>query len=209
MTLSLNLQRTQACIGGFLIGFAESAPTIDRILTVGAQYAYWRDYAAAHRSRLVVRWHIVMPLLTRIHGYFPGKRLGWLEDLPAGVADEWSFRRARMEASYPSAEGPGILARFAAVRAPILALSMTDDEYATDAAIRRTLRYYTGSERRMAILSPTVLSERRVGHFAPFHARFSKTLWPWTRDWLRDGALPSTGHEGIASVDFAAQGDAG
>ena len=73
-------------IGGFLIGFAPSATRIDRVLTVGAQYAYWRDYAVARRRRLVLCWHVVMPALTRVFGYFPGKRLGWLEDLPAGVA---------------------------------------------------------------------------------------------------------------------------
>jgi hypothetical protein len=31
-----------------------------------------------------------MPLLTRVFGYFPGKRLGWLEDTPAGVVHDWS-----------------------------------------------------------------------------------------------------------------------
>src|ERR1700733_12310999 len=36
-------------IGGFLPGFAAAAPEIDRMLTVGAQYAYYRDYAPAKR----------------------------------------------------------------------------------------------------------------------------------------------------------------
>ena len=192
-------------IGGFLIGFAESAPTIDRILTIGAQYAYWRDYAAARRLRLFARWHIVMPVLTRLYGYFPGKKLGWLEDLPAGVADEWSFRRARMETSYPAAERAAILARFAAVRAPILALAMTDDEYATEAALRRTLGYYSGSQRRMALLAPFVLGHESVGHFAPFHSDFSTTLWQGTLAWLRDGADPWSGCEGVAAFAFAAE----
>ena len=179
-------------IGGFLIGFAPAAVRVDRILTVGAQYAYWRDYAAAHRRLLLLRWHVVMPVLTRALGYFPGKRLGWLEDLPAGVANEWSGRRARMEASYPHPERAGILARFAAVRAPILALAMTDDEYATEAALRRTLAYYVGSDRRLAILSPTALDATSVGHFALFHSRHAARFWPLTLRWLRgeDDAVP-------------------
>ncbi len=176
--------------GGFLIGFAPSAVRIDRILTMGAQYAYWRDYAATHRRRLVLRWHVVMPALTRAFGYFPGKRLGWLEDLPAGVAGEWSARRARMEASYPVAERAGILARFAAVRAPILAIAMTDDEYATEAALLRTLAYYPGSDRRLVILPPEALASASVGHFSLFHSRYAATFWPLSMRWLRDGENP-------------------
>ena len=180
-------------IGGFLIGFAPSAVRVDRILTMGAQYAYWRDYAPAHRRRLVLRWHVVMPALTRAFGYFPGRTLGWLQDLPAGVADEWSFRRARMEASYPAGERPGILARFAAVRAPILALSMVDDEYATEPALRRTLAYYGGSERHLVILSPSDLDLARVGHFGLFHSRHAVKFWPLTLRWLGDGEHPWPG----------------
>lgn len=35
--------------------------------------------------QMLAKWHAIMPLLTRVRGYFPGKRLGWLEDAPAGV----------------------------------------------------------------------------------------------------------------------------
>ena len=131
-----------------------------------------------------------MPALTRALGYFPGERLGWLEDLPAGVAAKWSGRRARMERSYPAAERAGILARFAAVRAPILALAATDDAYATEAALRRTLAYYPGSDRRLVRLSPAALGLARVGHFSLFHDRHAAAFWPLTLRWLRDGADP-------------------
>ena len=177
-------------IGGFLLGFAASAIHLDRILTVGAQYAYWPDYDPAARARLVLKWHMAMPALTALCGYFPGRRLGWLEDLPAGVAWEWSFRGARMEASYQAAERPAILAGFAAVQAPILAVSMTDDEFATPQAMRRALAYYSGSERRLALLRPAELGFAEVGHFGLFHARHQDGFWPATIQWLRDGIDP-------------------
>jgi predicted alpha/beta hydrolase len=130
-------------IGGFLRGFAEAAPLVDRILTVGAQFAYSQDYAPAQRLRTTSKRHLTMPFLTAVTGYFPGRRLGWLEDLPAGVAYEWSFRRADMAASYPAREWAGILGRYCAVTAPILAVGTTDDEFGTQSAIRRGLSYYT------------------------------------------------------------------
>lgn len=177
-------------IGGFLPGFAPGAGRIDRLLTVGAQYAYWRDYAADQRLRLVLKWHVAMPVLTALLGYFPGRRLGWLEDLPAGVAHEWSFRRERMEASYPDHERPLVLERFAAVRAPILAVGMADDEFGTPRAILRGLAYYRNSERRQVSLAPADLGFRNVGHFGLFHARHQDGFWRASCDWLQGGPSP-------------------
>ncbi len=177
-------------IGGFLPGFAESAPTIDRLLTMGAQYAYWRDYDARQRMRLFLKWHVAMPLLTLPFGYFPGRRLQWLEDLPAGVVREWSFRRARMERNLREADRTAILTRFAAVTAPILALGLTDDELGTTAAIRRGLDYYRGAERRQVLLKPQALGFDSIGHFGLFHSRHRDGFWAASLAWLRDGTNP-------------------
>ena len=48
-----------------MIGLAESAHRVRRIFTMGAQYAYWRDYAPAARRAMFLRWHVAMPLLVR------------------------------------------------------------------------------------------------------------------------------------------------
>ncbi|MDX3926494.1 MAG: alpha/beta fold hydrolase [Shinella sp.] len=177
-------------IGGFLPGLAESAGLVGRMLTVGAQYAYWRDYAAYRRLRLLAKWHVVMPALTAAFGYFPGRRLGWLEDLPAGVAYEWSFRKERMELSHPKRERTSVLARFAAVRAPILAVAMSDDEFATPAAVRRALGYYRNAAATEVFLEPEELGLSDVGHFGLFHDRHRAGFWLDTVLWLRDGVNP-------------------
>ncbi|CAM2144672.1 Serine aminopeptidase S33 domain-containing protein [Pararobbsia alpina] len=177
-------------IGGFLPGMAESATAIDRMLTVGAQYAYFRDYAPRHRARQLVKWHVVMPILTLLCGRFPGRKLGWLEDLPAGVANEWAFRGADMESSYPSRDREPMLARFAAVSAPITALATRDDDFATLAAMRRTTRYYRSSDRTIAILDPDELGYTEIGHFGLFHSRHENDFWQGLLQWLQTGAHP-------------------
>lgn len=176
--------------GGFIPGYSESAPAIRRILTVGAQYAWWRDYRRDRRLALWLKWHAIMPALTALCGYFPGKRLGWLEDLPAGVANEWSFRRARIEADPPTARDEEILGRFARVRADILAIGVDDDELGTPAAIGRALRYYRGANRIQTLLTPADLGETAIGHFSLFHGRHAAGFWPATAQWLRDGVDP-------------------
>lgn len=169
-------------IGGFLIGLAASATRVDRILTVGAQYAWWRDYAAHRRAALVLRWHVAMPLITAVCGMFPGKSLGWLEDLPKGVANQWSFRRPDLS--------PPIAAQLARLRAPILAVAATDDEFATDAALLRTLRYHRNACRLVHRIAPASLGRDRLGHFSLFHDRHRADFWPATCRWLKDGENP-------------------
>ncbi|GGF95391.1 alpha/beta hydrolase [Rhizobium wenxiniae] len=184
-------------IGGYLPGLSPEARRIDRMLTMGAQYAWWGDYAAGHRSRLFWRWHMVMPALTAIYGYFPGRKLGWLEDLPAGVANEWSFRGPRMERTHPRHEREAVLSRFAAVTAPILAICVTDDDIGSAAAIRRTLSYYCNAERIEAGLSPSHYGLDAIGHFSLFHSRHADGFWKDTLSWLKNGVNP---FEGSTSV---------
>ena len=174
-------------VGGFLPGLAPRLERCSAVLTVGAQFAYWRDYAPSARLRHIVKWHIAMPALTAMLGYFPGSRLGWLEDLPAGVAYEWAFRRGSVEHSFPAAERTEMLRRLSAFRGPLLAVTASDDPYGTPAALERTLAYYTGASKTRLILSPDDLGVERIGHFDLFHSRHRDGFWRATAGWLESG----------------------
>lgn len=169
-------------IGGVMPGYAASAWRIDRLLIVGAQFAYWRDYAPAVRRNMFLKWHVVMPLLTALFGYFPGHRLGWLEDLPSGVALEWASRRARLE--HPE---PDRIRHFPLLGCPTLAYTISDDPFGTPAAVSRLLAYYRNSDRTLISLTPGDLHLQQIGHFSFFHDRFLCSLWPETLQWLDSG----------------------
>ncbi|MHC8369748.1 alpha/beta hydrolase family protein [Pseudomonas sp. MDT1-85] len=177
--------------GGCAAGLGGSGHVIRRLVTVGAQFAYWRDYAPAHRWRMFGKWHVVMPLMTMFYGYFPGKRLGWLEDTPAGVVRDWSMPAARYE-KRPS--GRVIHAKngqlpFANVTAQTLAISLSDDPYGTIPAIERLLGYFTGSTNTHLRIAPEDIGEKEVGHFAFFRSAYQATLWPIALSWLQTGEL--------------------
>lgn len=173
--------------GGCAAGLGASGQLIRRLVTVGAQFAYWRDYAPAHRWRMFGKWHVVMPLVTMLCGYFPGKRLGWLEDTPAGVVRDWSTPTARYE-KRPS--GQDIHVRnFAAVTAKALAISISDDPYGTVPAIERLLAYFTGSTNTHLRIAPEDIGKKEVGHFAFFRSAYQATLWPIALSWLQNGEL--------------------
>ncbi|MCW2268113.1 Alpha/beta hydrolase family protein [compost metagenome] len=173
--------------GGCAAGLAASADRLRRLVTVGAQFAYWRDYAQDSRWQLFGKWHVVMPLLTRVFGYFPGKRLGWLEDTPAGVVKDWSTMTPAYERR-PSGRAHGQLP-FARVRAQTLAISLTDDPFGTMAAIERLLGYFESSTRSHLRIAPADIDETQIGHFAFFHKRFEARLWPIALQWLQQGQL--------------------
>ena len=173
--------------GGCAAGLGASGKAIRRLVTVGAQFAYWRDYAPAHRWRMLGKWHLVMPLLTMLYGYFPGKRLGWLEDTPAGVVRDWSTPTARYE-KRPSGRGLHVKT-FAAVKAQVLAISISDDPYGTIPAIERLLDYFTHSRKTHLRIAPEDIGQAEVGHFAFFRSAYQATLWPIALSWLQSGEL--------------------
>lgn len=173
--------------GGCAAGLGASGALIRRIVTVGAQFAYWRDYAANGRWRMFAKWHVLMPLVTALCGYFPGKRLGWLEDTPAGVVRDWGTPTPKYE-TRPSGRALEVLP-FARVKAQLLAISITDDPFGTVAAIERLLSYFHNSERTHLRIAPEDIGEKTVGHFAFFRSEYQDRLWPIALCWLRKGEL--------------------
>lgn len=175
-------------IGGFLPGFSVNTELITRVLAVGAQYGHWQDYAATRRWRLFLKWHVVMPATTLLFGYFPGRRLGWLEDLPKDVALDWAFQRGWKDLA--TTEQAGVLRHFENFRAPVLSLAVSDDEIATVQAIRRGFSHYRNAQVEEVLLRPEDLGFPRIGHFDLFHARHATGFWLDSLLWLRDGTNP-------------------
>ena len=184
-------------VGGFVLGLAQSNHLIHRVFTMGAQYAYWRDYAVGARLRMVAKWHLAMPLITLLFGYFPGKKLGWLEDTPKGVVRDWACGRecfedtwrGRSTARYPDQHA--LVQQFAAVTAPTLAVSVTDDQFGTVPAVERLLAYFSHSPRTHIRISPQSIFEPAIGHFGFFNSRFEQKLWQIPLQWLKSGRLPA------------------
>ena len=178
-------------IGGLLLGLAKNNTCVEKCITVGAQYAYWRDYEPGQRIGMWLRWHALMPALTALLGYFPAKFLGWHEDLPAAAAYEWAFRPARLEDAYRGTD-TDVLAHFAGMTGDILAIGMTDDPFGTEAALDRLLAYFNHSNRVHIRISPESTGETSVGHFAFFHERFKATLWQQSLAWFEAGTIPAS-----------------
>lgn len=179
-------------IGGFVTGLAPGGERLDRLALVGAHTGYWRDYARRVRLPMFVTWHLAMPALTRAVGYFPGRRFGLPEDLPAGVARDWSQRR-RPEPWWNLRGADGlpdrariaeVVARFDAFRAETLVLSLADDPFATPEATARIAALFRNCAIRERTIDPRAAGLPRVGHFGFFRSRMRDALWPIVGDFL-------------------------
>lgn len=189
--------------GGFGVGLASASRHVDRILTVGAQHAHWRDYAAGSRLAYWWRWHLLMPAVTIARGYFPGKKLK-LQDLPYGVARDWARSPRDFTSLASKTARMAMRSNQRSLTAPILAVAPSDDPFASVRAMKRALAYHPNSRSMMVRIEPEELGESELGHFALFHDRFAESFWRETVSWLRYGTwvLP-----GLVDVDAKGAGD--
>ncbi len=179
-------------VGGFVTGFAGNGRMVDQMLLVGAHNGYWRDYHQKYRLRMYLLWHLLMPALARVIGFFPGRALHLLEDLPLGVAMEWGNRlKPEFWWNVKTPEGlrdtkriDAAIACFQAMHARTLAVHFTDDPFATSAATDRMLGLYPNCQIQRMLIGPAETNGLPVGHFGFFRSRFRETLWPPVLAWL-------------------------
>jgi predicted alpha/beta hydrolase len=124
-----------------------------------------------------------VPLATRLFGYFPGRKLRKVGDLPAGVILQW--RKWCLNPKYSvGAEGETVRQQYANVRFPVLALSIADDELMTLRGTHSLIDLYENARREVQRIAPADLSVRRIGHFGPFRSEQEGKLWPQMARWL-------------------------
>lgn len=170
-------------LGGQLLGLIPNRDRIDRVLTVAAGSGYWLETAWPTRSVVWWLWYVVAPLALRWAGYFPGKRLRTVGDLPFGVMEQW--RRWCLSREYVvGAEGEKVREAYASVRMPMLALSFTDDALMSAHGIRSLHGLYVNAPIEYRRIAPPDVGGRHIGHFGFFRPQFEQTLWPLAPQWL-------------------------
>lgn len=159
--------------GGQALGLTPAALRLRAAVTVASQSGYYGWWPAPHRYLYAALWHLFMPGLTGLVGWFPARPIGLGEDLPRGVALEWS-RWCRRPEYLGDWDGHRRFDR------PLYVIGFTDDPYAPPAAVAALHDHYSGPQVRR-ILSPEELG-RRNGHLGFF--REEQPLWHDVADWL-------------------------
>lgn len=175
-------------LGAQILGLVPNAGRVSGMLAIASGSGYWRLNAKPLRYYVPVLWHLAMPIATELAGYFPGKRLGMVGDLPRGVALQW--RSWCLHRDYVGSEGEAIRRRFASLAIPITALAMNDDEMMTLEGTRRLMGLYTNAAVEVRPIAPRDHQLRRIGHFGFFRDKMRDALWPMVARWIDDTLDP-------------------
>ncbi|MGI9332484.1 MAG: alpha/beta hydrolase family protein [Gammaproteobacteria bacterium] len=175
-------------LGGQIFPFVPNRELVSKMITVASGSGYWRENSPSLRRMAWWLWYVVVPLSIRLFGYFPGKRLRKVGDLPRGVMEQW--RRWCLNSEYAiGAEGDEARALYASVTTPVTSFSLTDDEYMSARSIDSLHRFYRNAPSTIVRIKPHDIGVARIGHFGFFRPAFEESLWtPYLLPELRRGA---------------------
>lgn len=137
---------------------------------------------AAERMRVWAVMRLLAPLLCRLHGYMPGKRLGLGEDLPGTVMRQWS-RWSTLPHYFYDDPAMDAVRRAARVGVPLLVLGFEDDAWANRDAMTLLLAPLVNTSIERQHIAPADAGVPAIGHMGFFRKR-SAALWPRVGDWL-------------------------
>jgi predicted alpha/beta hydrolase len=167
--------------GGNLAGLAPSLPQIGGLCLIASGTRYWRLYRKREWPRMLLAWHVLMPVFLRVFGYLPAK-LGIGHDLPPAVAGDW--RNWSLQPDYLFSDPTLKLDAYAQFNRPLLALAVADDVgFAPPRAVDALLARFSAARIDRRVLHPAAAGLRRIGHFGFFQRRQS-ALWPPVQAWL-------------------------
>jgi predicted alpha/beta hydrolase len=134
------------------------------------------------RRHTALLWYVLTPLLCSLFGYFPGKRIGIMGDIPSRAMLQW--RRWCLTPDYLLTGEPGARDAYARAQYPVLGLTFSDDELLLESGSRMLHDAYTDAEVDYRVISPQQYQLRRIGHFGFFKPNQETVLWPLVSEWL-------------------------
>ena len=156
---------------------ARTQARIETLVSVAAGSGYWRDWAAPSRRVAPLMLHLAAPLLTPLLGYFPGKALRMVGDLPGPAMRQWT-RWCRHPGFAWGAEPDLVQPSLQSARFRIKAFSFTDDDAMTENCTRKLLNATPNAPSTLIVVKPGDVRLARIGHTGAFRREAADALWP-------------------------------
>lgn len=129
-------------------------------------------------------WHVISPVACSIFGYFPGRRLRIIGDIPRYAFEHW--RRWCLSPEYLLSAEPGSRKAYSDARFPVLFLSFLDDELLNANGSKLLHSAFHNAKVDYQLIAPSEVDAIRIGHFGFFSKRHKETLWKKTAEWIAD-----------------------
>ncbi|PXY23827.1 hypothetical protein BAY59_26435 [Prauserella coralliicola] len=159
-------------LGGQLLPFARH-DLIDHALLVASGLGYYR-WNTPRIRRVTPLLRVVAPMAIRVAGYYPGRRLRMLGDVPPNVMRQWA--RWCMSPKYYGIDVPDIVDRAREITLSMDSLTFTDDELLGERSHQALESLYAASRPNVRRVAPRDHGLQRIGHHGFFRARM-RPLW--------------------------------
>ncbi|KZR31086.1 alpha/beta hydrolase family protein [Enterobacter genomosp. S] len=126
---------------------------------------------------------VLAPVLCRIFGYMPARRLGLGEDLPAPVMLQWG-RWSAMPGYFYDDPDWNARQRASEITLPMLVMGFDDDPWANREAIARLMEPVQQAKIERCEIRHAEFGLSSIGHMGFFRTRCAEKLWPVVGQWL-------------------------
>jgi predicted alpha/beta hydrolase len=167
-------------ISGQILSLTKESSYFSKVVLVASQHMNWRLWPLSLRFGYAFLIYVLMPVVSHVLGYYPGKALKIFWDLPKGIALEWAkwCRNPNGMFGFHSDK------QLNTIRVPLLAIGFSDDLIAPVQPMHALLKKYGQAAVTHWQYSPRELGVQKLGHFGFFRAKFKHMLWEPVLDWI-------------------------
>lgn len=162
-------------IGGQLLGLVPSNSLINNVILVASQSGYAPLWRGIGKAKMLFNWYLLFPILSRIFGYLPSKKLTGMEDLPKSMALEFASWGRQKEYLFHYKTEDELF--FDQLQGHMSIYSCPNDEFAPKLAVDWLASKYSRDKKSRKHLNPKEYGEVTIGHFDFFKSKFMGSLW--------------------------------
>jgi len=135
------------------------------------------------RLRVIAVLNLLGPVLSRLIGYMPGRKLGLSEDIPRAAMLDWSSWTLRKNYFF---DDPSMRAKHKAeqLRVPMLAVGASDDLWASEQQMDLLAEQVTGALVERRTYRPQEIGVKSIGHHGLLRRGVGEPVWNDILDWL-------------------------
>ena len=178
-------------IGGEISGLVPAIQFINKLVLINSSLSCTR-YRHAKDKLWVGSMSLFYRMLSRMYGYFPGKRLGKKHDLPPGIMKEWLHwcdNSNGLFDDYPDHN-------YRKQRFSILAYSFSDDWRSRKKGVKSLLDHFSSAQITWRHIEPEEVNEVKVGHLGFFNYEKCGNLWKEMMSWVEAFRPAGLGYTG-------------
>lgn len=179
-------------IGGEIIGLAPASQYINKVILISSSLSCARLWPWQYKIK-ISGLKIMAKLSTSILGYFPGKQLNSLGNLPQGVVYEWANWCDNANGLFDNFPDNN----YRKLSVPILAFTFADDWRCPPRAVKELLNRFENSTITWYHMKPKELGMKKVGHRDFFYASMTPALWKSVLTWINKDDKKLTEEKGI------------